>query len=368
MGMWLSSGYDNVYCYGMCLVAQAVAWAFVHPTYLGLIVDVVADEQFDLASTCNGAYFATGCLGSFLISWYAGKLYYWQYIMSTSLTLLGCMGCCAMGQEKPMAVAPDDTPAGLWGKFKHFYWLDVTKYPYFATILFAKGMMYGISVSKGYLVYFVRDIFDVTDPDKLTSKVSMIALHAEGAACLIAFGLMAWSKSRGGLNARLVAVIGAALTGLGWLVLMPAGFFGGTYDYLQYLSLVYGVGHGLALVGDQALMLKHIPSQEHGSRFTSLQNVVACVAGFTFSVLNGTVVQLLGKELHQWHGGAWELPLTHRIPVTHEGYRLEGFIGLFTLTAITSFVWSYLYSRVPSERKTELPGAGVDKTPLRTAE
>ena len=42
-----------------------------------------------------------------------------------------------------------------------------------------KAVMYGGGVAKGYLVYFLRDTWHVTDPRALHRKVASIALSAE---------------------------------------------------------------------------------------------------------------------------------------------------------------------------------------------
>lgn len=351
MGMWIMSATQHPFGYLACTCAGVLVGSALVPVFQGLVVDVVPRDQVDVMGTCNAVLFTVGALSSFIFALFMEGMYYWHYIIAITATVTGSLVVCLACRESLVNNDMlDEVPTGFGNLLKYFYWLDVHQYRDYAVVLLCKGMMYGIAVTKSFIVYFIRDTYNVTEDAVLLPKVASIALWTEISALIMA-GLTMAFMTKGAMKPLSIAKIGPVISSLSWLLLAPCGFDKSSYDFLEWISAVYGIGYGFSLAADQALTLEYIPNKENASRYMGLQSVVTCVAALAFSSMNAALLAVFGSAMK------WQLPGARAAPVPDGGYRLEGYIGLFVVASFLSVVWSFLYSMLSQEKKLSIQTA-----------
>lgn len=337
---WLGAMHGNLPIFAMALLVHMLGWALLYTAQQGLVLDVLNDQQLSIASSCQALFVAIGACGAFIIAAAlpAALHYHYLYAVTSLLTLVTSIGTVLISQEQ--AVLPDvyeERVTSYYGLLQRYYWLDFRKQYDFSLVMVCKALMYGGGVAKGYLVYFLRDTWNVVDTRKLHLKVASIAICAECCAAATA-GLLLMSSGQIGPNRA--AVAGASIIACSWCVMIPLGFWDEGYALTELFALVYGVGHGLVLVGDQALTYQLIPTKAHGSRSFGLQSVAAFVGMSTFAFLCSLVLDLFGRVSEH------RMPGPRAGPIPADGYRLEGYVALFLFVTAANLVWAYLFSKI----------------------
>jgi MFS family permease len=342
-GMWLASLSLNLPLFSIALGFMVVSLAAMSPALQALMRDIVPEEQIPLASAWSACTFALGCTASFAFAFWAQDQFQWQYAFCIGSTLLTAVLFVGVIKEQPLHNHGPllECEGMMW--LKQSFYFNFQRHPEFGVLLLTKVIMSGIAVSKTFNVYFIRDAYQVLEDSTLVSKVATISLAAEVVATLVTY-FVTWFPVR----PLCFSIVGALITAISWLFLIPLGFQSGSYKLLEIYGMVYGIGSGFLLVGDQALTLQLIPDKNNASRYTGLSSVAQFVGGVSFSIVDVLLLTLFGRTFE------WTLPGPRAAPIVRaEDYRLEGFIAMFFFNALMSLVWACLYCRLGNKRKNE---------------
>jgi len=338
---WLGAIHKSLHVFCLSLLVHMVGWALLYTAQQGLVLDVLQPNQLSLASSCQAVFIAVGACFAFLaaVALPPPLHYHYQYAVTSLLTVVTSLCAILTAHEQPATgVDVAESTTSLYGLFKRYYMLDFTRQRDFSLVMVCKALMYGGGVAKGYLVYFLRDTWNVTDTWKLHLKVASIAISAEACAGVIAGLFMLMD---GVIGPNRAAVYGASIIALSWCVMIPLGFWDQGWYWTELFALVYGVGHGLVLFGDQALTYHMIPEKAHGSRSFGMQSVAAFAGMSAFAFLCSLVLDLFG---HASLGRT--LPGPRAGPIPTDGYRLEGYVALFVFVTAMNLFWAYVYSLI----------------------
>jgi len=338
---WLASMHLSLPLYACALLVHMLAWALLYAAQQGLVLDVLQTEQLNLASSCQAIFVALGACLAFgaAVALPSSLHYHYQYAVTALLTATTALFAVLVAHEEPSAGiegAPGESDS-LLGLFKRYYLLDFNRQYDFSLVMVGKAVMYGGGVAKGYLVYFLRDTWNVTDQRTLHRKVASIALSAEIVAGLTA-GLLLVTGARVGPNRS--ASVGAAIIAGSWAVMIPLGFWERGYAFTELFALMYGVGHGLVLVGDQALTYHLIPEKAHGSRSFGMQSVAAFAGMAVAALCCSLLLDLFGRVLGPF------LPGPRVGPVPKDGYRLEGYVAFEVFVLLANVGLTCLYCKI----------------------
>jgi hypothetical protein len=271
--------------------------------------------------------------------------YHYQYAVTAVMTVVTTL-MAVMVHEPPSTghdVAEDET--SFYGLVKRFYIVDFERHKNFSYVLMSKALMIGGGVAKGYLIFWLRDTWDVTDTKKLHRKVGCIVVAAELMASATAGILLVAGQA---FSPQRIAIWGTMWIAMTWIIITPLGFMDDGYYYTEIFAATYGIGHGLVLVGDQALSLENVPEKSHGSRFIGMQCVATFLGMSFFSVMCSMLLHLFGRVLNVTLPGS----RSHVLP--QDGYRLEGYLALFAFVILGNMVWGYVYSQIgTTPRKQE---------------
>lgn len=350
---WLGSISKSLPVYAAALLVHMLAWALLYTAQQGLVLDVLPKDQLSFASTCQAIFVAVGACIAFgaAIALPRPLHYHYQYLVTSVLTVVTASFPMMVHEEPSTGHNVAESSTSLFGLFKRYYLLDFEKHYDFSLVMVCKAIMYGVGVAKGYLVYFIRDTWNVTDTRALHLKVASIAISAEMCAAFTA-GLLLFAREPLGPNRA--AAVGAGVIACAWCVMIPLGFWDDGIHFTELFALVYGVGHGLVLVGDQALTYHNIPEKAHGSRSFGMQSVAAFVGMSLFSFLCSLVLDLFGRV---WHH---TLPGPRAGPIPTDGYRLEGYVALDVFVTAANLYLAYVYTRIRTvEKEPEESGSAV---------
>merc|ERR1719235_2466427 len=104
-----------------------------------------------------------------------------------AVTLVSTACAVIVTEEAPLLAAKPGNPELGWLRWvASFYTLDFDREPEFSLVMLCKVIMYGAGICKGYLVYYLRDTWGITDVGELHTKVASIAISAELCAAVTA--------------------------------------------------------------------------------------------------------------------------------------------------------------------------------------
>merc|ERR1719235_2798028 len=145
-----------------------------------------------------------------------------------AVTLVSTACAVIVTEEAPLLAAKPGNPELGWLRWiASFYKLDFEKEPEFSLVMLCKVIMYGAGICKGYLVYYLRDTWAVTDASDLHTKVASIAISAELCAAVTAGFFIFLAKhenAQPSVSPENAAVTGALVVAVAWACLIPVSF------------------------------------------------------------------------------------------------------------------------------------------------
>jgi hypothetical protein len=341
--MWLAGRSLNLPLFSIAFLGMVVSWSAVSTALQAVIRDIAQEDQIPFASAWSACTFTFGCTASFLVAFWVRDQYRWQYAFCICSALIAAAVFFPMAKEPPLHDRPPLIPCDGVGLIKQSFYFNFQRHPEFGILLLTKVILAGISVSKTFNVYFIRDAFNVTDEGELVTKVATISLGCEIVASIVTFFITCFH-----VRPLCFAILGAIITALSWLLLIPVGFDASLYNALELYGMVYGIGAGFLCVADQALTLQYIPDKNNASRYTGLSSVANFIGGVAFSLVDVLLLTLFGRTC------TWTLPGPRASPVVgNEDYRLEGFVAVFVFNALMSVIWAFLYFWLGNQKKNE---------------
>jgi hypothetical protein len=341
-----------------------MGWNIIYATAQGLVPDLVLEERHGLAGSSSAAHVLSGSLLAFVFMMVFPEFeYHWYYGITAVLTATTCVVVCASADEvstKNKIVDEDD--AGMWGVLER-YKLDINRYWDFFLLMVTKTIYCALVVSKGFLMYFLRDAFDFSDSSQekdLMVLLGQVSMAAEGSAVIAALAVMFYFDKSSGTEAEDTPLFAAAMRkpwsqwavclGSVWMAVwwngptvlaiqrsfnpMSAGEAQGSWTTFMLVgNLIWGLGQGTYLAGDQALALALLPDRKEASRYLSFN----CLCAFIGTSIGGLIV---GGLLAVLGSGA------------EKGYSFPGYVGVFLYASISSAALAVVsfYIRVPRNK------------------
>jgi len=365
-GCWFMSTQGWPISFMVVFFLMQMFWNIVYATASGLVPDLVPEERHGLAGSCSAAHVLSGSLLAFISMMCSDFEYHWYYGISAVITAATCVVVCAAAGEVSTAnrITEEDTHGfqGLVERYK----LDYVKYWDFTLLMITKTIYFALVVSKGFLMYFLRDAFDYSDASQeknLMVLLGQVSMAAEGSAVLAAIAVMFYfDKGDGNLaeEAPLVAPVRrkpwyqwAVCIGSLWMAIW---WNGPTYLALQRMhdpltagtsvdfwtafcfvgNLIWGLGQGAYLAGDQALALALLPDRKEASRYLSFN----CLCGFIGTSIGGLIV---GGMLAVLGSGA------------EKGYAFPGYVAVFLYASFSSAALATVSLSIRVLPRTKLP-------------
>jgi MFS family permease len=328
-----------------------MVWNIMYATAQGLVPDLILEQSHGLAGSASAAHVLMGSLLAFLCMMVLPNLeYHSYYAISAVLTGATCVVVCHAAREASTENRIDeanDSAKGMWS-FLERYKLDVFRYWDFFLLLVTKTIYCALVVSKGFLMYFLRDVFNYSggtqqkDLMALLGKVSMAAEVSAVIAALTVMFCFGTSKS-GSAAAEATPLLKGALRKpwSQWAILLGSVWMAIWWNGPTYLALlrmtnpvsaidpmgwrslllagnlIWGLGQGVYLAGDQALALALLPSKKDASRYLSFNCLCAFVGTSIGGLIVGTLLAVLGSGVEK-------------------GYGFPGYVAVFTFASVSS--------------------------------
>lgn len=314
---------------------QQVAWNFLQTVQQALVPDIVPAEQIGTAGGMAAANTLVGALGGLLSVWFMrGQNFHGHYAIGMVLTVVCTWFVCLTVQRTPHDLPEMTTKevadTNSWlQELKNCYKLDVERYPEFAKLMVSKTLYSASVMVKGFLLFFVQDIFKLQSLEREQAIVSNAAVSAEAMAALAACVTMAFLDARrltcrGGdakalarsfassahTCARSYTMLGAGWMALFWLGPPLVGF--GVLQEPESIGVeaiaarwvprmvigtaLWGIGQGVYVAGDQALAYALLPDQNEASRLLGLTSVSSAVGAVFGGSVAGGLLLLLGSD------------------------------------------------------------------------
>jgi len=326
--LWYLSVQKLRHIYAAVFFLQQLALNMLLSVQSGLVPDLVPESQMDLAGGASAANVLIGAVAACGYVHLARTAdYHLTYGVIVSFTLTFSAFVCAIAREKSSLHSSGGTSSqrsesSHHGSWVDLYTFDVRKHRSFAVLLLTKTLYCASVVVKGFLLFFVQDLFESLATSRYEDMVGEMAATAEIAAALSAFGLMLYlgktpaEKSAGktapdlpGSNSSASRSFfylrsGASWMSLLWLVPVILGGLANrakssvaaeelvaTWLPPMLVGLaIWGLGQGVYLAGDQALAFALVPDRSEASRFLGFSSLCASVGSV---VGGGTAAGLL---------------------------------------------------------------------------
>lgn len=369
--LWFFSLKNLSWAYLITFPLQQMAFNVMHAVQAGLVPDLVLAERHGIAGSMSASHILVGAFLAFLGMMNFPEWEYHWYYGFTAVVLLACAAVVtAVASEVSSAGLLLDTlsPTGCLNR----YMFDVNRHWDFFLLLVTKTIYVALVVSKGFLLYFIRDAFqlsEVTQSQEIMKLLGELSLAAEGTAALgaIAVLLLANRGQQGRAvnlseDSPLVAAASskpwsqwALILGSIWMAFMWNGptlvasrlmanssqAASSTYvemrDFMLIGMALWGIGQGVYLAGDQALLLALLPDRREASRYLAFNCLCAFIGSSIGGIIVGTLLATFGER-----------------PGT--GYALPGYIAVFGYASLSSLLLAGVAYRIrvePSSNKEQ---------------
>lgn len=353
--LWFLSLQELRFAYTATFLLQQIALNIILSTQAGLVPDLVPASQQNLAGGCSAANILVGCVAASAYVHMAKEWdYHFTYIAISSLLALVCLVVCGAAQEASSLALPQPSPDEQHSDWLHaladHYTFDRSQYPDFFLLLVTKTLYCASVVVKGFLLFFVQDLFRSLPDARYEDMVGQMAVTAEVSAALTASALILWfsrapvqSTAKESTSSQNILCL---CSGAAWMAIMWFGpvIQGGlahsqsaSMDSQELASIwlprmlvalgIWGVGQGVYLAGDQALAFELLPDRSQASRFLGFSSVCACIG----TVVGGT----MAAGLLAFFGAG-----------DPDGYGFPGYAAIFTLASVLSAAISVIGSRI----------------------
>ncbi len=264
------------------LVQASVNAAFAGTT--ATIPDQVPVRQRGVVSGFVGLAQTLGVVvGVALVSFVVTDLQAGVYLVAVLLVVLVLP--FAVRLRDPVLPAEAKPPFRL-GEFLKEFWVSPREHPDFAWAWITRFLLtLGNSMAILYLLFYLQDEVEADNPEQ--AQTILIVIYAVGTILTAIVG--GWLSDRSGK--RKVYVIGASL------VMAVAGLilaFLPTFAFSMLAALVLGLGYGVYLAVDQALITQVLPNAEDRGRDLGVINVANALPQVLAPVIAAPIVTSLG--------------------------------------------------------------------------
>lgn len=269
-------------CYIVSLGVATCGMNVCYAAYTNLIPDFVIDKhQMVVAS---GAMAMTGLLGSAtgfaVFSFYVDV--FWCYLVYGVLTAVTIGITSIVARERQQLFAEPVVASEI----KRCYVIDRTTHSDFFWVLIIRTLYYTAVSVQAFILYFVRDITRASD-DILTTGV--IVMAGQTSAVLIAMPAGRLSDAVGRKPLVQVACVIMAAVYVSFLNFT-------TRDGLFVIGFIYGVGNGLFIPVDYALVCDTIQDKQFIARDLGVWGIASFIGSTLGPLLYGPILWLVGFD------------------------------------------------------------------------
>ena len=177
-------------------------------------------------------------------------------------------------------------PAFHWGRFWRGFWISPREHPDFAWAWITRFLVWlGTAMATIYLLFYLKDFLDYPQPEQ--GQTTLIGLYGLGTILTAVVG----GRISDRMGKRKVFVIiasvvmGAAVLILALVPSFPAACVG---------ALLLGMGYGVYLAVDQALITQVLPAAEHRAKDLGVINIANTMPQILAPVIAAPLVTTLG--------------------------------------------------------------------------
>lgn len=337
--------------------AQQAGLNVLQSAQAGLVPDLVPAWRRGFAGGVSAANFLLGALVAFVCM---QAMQFWDYhvMYAISACLLGISAmivCLVSNENSSLDRAPRRESSAWLRPLLGAYSFDFRAHRGFALLLVTKAIYYATVAVKGFLLFFLRDTFHISNPADSEALVSELSMAAELSAAIAAVCAMVVLDEKHVTGAqpsersRMALRWGAVWMACFWWgpALLGAEVFksndpavGRAAAAIWHMPMVggtaiWGLGQGVYLAGDQALQFVLLPDAEEGARLLSLMSVCA----FAGTAMGGAVAGVLLATLG---AGA------------RSGYSYPGYAGVFAFASSCCLSIAVIISFVRPPRAKEV--------------
>jgi MFS family permease len=273
------------------VLGLAVVWALIlsgsNAAFAGVtayVPDQVPVRQRGLVSGLIGMAQVFGVvLGLALVSYLVTDLRLGAYLVGALLVLLPLPLVLTVPDARLPA---GHAPAFRLGEFVRAFWLSPREYPDFAWAWITRFLMWlGTSMATLYLLYYLKDAIGHPEPEK--GQTILTALYGLGTLLTAVVGGRLSDRS----GKRKVYVLWASLVMAGAALVLA---FVPTFGAAAFAALVLGLGYGVYLAVDQALITQVLPAAADRARHLGVINIANAAPQVLAPVVAAPIVTGLG--------------------------------------------------------------------------
>jgi len=248
------------------------------------VPDQVPVRQRGLVSGLIGMAQVFGVvLGLALVSYLVTDLRLGAYLVGALLVLLPLPLVLTVPDARLPA---GHAPAFRLGEFVRAFWLSPREYPDFAWAWITRFLMWlGTSMATLYLLYYLKDAIGHPEPEK--GQTILTALYGLGTILTAVVGGRLSDRS----GKRKVYVLWASLVMAGAALVLA---FVPTFGAAAFAALVLGLGYGVYLAVDQALITQVLPAAADRARHLGVINIANAAPQVLAPVVAAPIVTGLG--------------------------------------------------------------------------
>jgi MFS family permease len=192
-----------------------------------------------------------------------------------------------------------------WGRYFRSLWIDPRKYPDYAWVWLTRAlMMFGFYMIQPYILYFLRDVIQVAEPEKKASVVIGIILLSATISGFLG-GLLSDRLGR-----KPVVIYSSVIIAATCLMFL----FCRNLEQLLGAGVIFGLGYGAYISVDWALGTDVLPSRQDAGKdmavwhisMTLPQQVAPLLAGQVLGLYVAGHIMVDGKSVgtYGWTGYA----------------------------------------------------------------
>lgn len=237
-------------------VMATVAYNSMQPAMTTVIADRFAPENRGVVSGVMGAGMTAGLTTGTVVAGYLAGERVLAYGLFATAIAVSCLAFVVINRELPATDRPA-RPISL-KEFLKGFWIDPRRYPDFAWAFAGRFTIYmGYQAVAAYLLYILRDYIGLSD-DASTVAIANMALIT--LICLVVSSLISgvWSDR---VQRRKPFVFAASLI-MGCAMLVP--LLRPDLTGMQIYAAIIGIGYGMFMSIDMALMTQVLPETAEG--------------------------------------------------------------------------------------------------------
>ena len=237
-------------------VMAAIAFNAMQPAMTTLIADRFAPEVRGNVSGIVGAGMTAGLTAGTVVAGYLAGEALLAYGLFAAAVAMSCLAFVLLNRE-PSSAAMPHRPI-RWGEFVRGFWISPRDHPDFAWAFLSRFTIYmGYQGVAAYLLYILRDYIRLSDGD---SNVAIANMAIVTLVCLVASSLLSGWLSDRMQRRKPFVIFGSLIMGCAMVAPLALPSMTGMWIY----AAVIGVGYGMFMSIDIALMTQVLPKSETG--------------------------------------------------------------------------------------------------------